>query len=63
MGVVIDDFSKYPLVEKLHTLTAGEVITKLENMIATHGLIQELRTDNRPPFQNQELVEYLEYFL
>ena len=57
--VIIDNFSKYPVVEILRSLTAGEVILNLDKIMATHGLIQELRTDNGPPFQSQELAEYL----
>lgn len=35
------------------------MIPKLEKVMATHGLINELRTDNGPPFQSQELASYL----
>ncbi|KAJ1136977.1 hypothetical protein NDU88_003390 [Pleurodeles waltl] len=59
MLVVIDDFSKYPEVEMLDMTTAGQVIPCLEKVMATHGLIQELRTENGLPFSSQEFAEYL----
>ncbi|KAJ1208059.1 hypothetical protein NDU88_003449 [Pleurodeles waltl] len=59
MLVVTNDFSKYPEVEILDTSTAGQVIPRLEKIKATHGLIQELRTDNGLPFSSQEFAEYL----
>lgn len=59
MLVVLDEYSKYPEVEILSTLTAAEVIPKLEKVMATHGLIHELKTNNGPPFQSQELADYL----
>ena len=59
MMVIVDDFSKYPVVKVLNTVTAVDVILHLEKTMATHGLIQEIRTDNGPPFQSQELAEYM----
>ena len=49
--VIINDFSKYPVVEILRSLTAGEVILNLDKTMATHELIQELRTDNARLFK------------
>ena len=59
--LLIGDFSKYPVVEVVTTITSSETIVKLEKMITTHGLIQEIRTDNGPPFHSQDLAEYLEH--
>ena len=59
MMVLVDDFSKYPEIEIINNLTSKEVIIRLEKMLATHGLIKELRTDNGPPFQSQDLADYL----
>ena len=38
---------------------AAESIAKMEMIMATHGLIRELRTDNGPPFTSREWEEYL----
>lgn len=57
--VIIDDYSKYPEIEILSSLSAAEVIQKVEKVMATHGLLKEIRTDNGPPFQGQEFASYL----
>ncbi|KAJ1198807.1 hypothetical protein NDU88_002646 [Pleurodeles waltl] len=59
MLVVIDDFSKYPEVELLESTVTERVIPCLEKIMATHGIIQELRTDNGPPFSSHEFASYL----
>ena len=59
MLVVIDDYSKYPEVEIVQSTSAEETIPKIEKIIATHGLIKEIRTDNGPPFTSQEWATYL----
>ena len=48
MLVVMDDYSRYPEVEIVSSTGAAESIARLEKIMATHGLIRELRTDNRP---------------
>ena len=59
MLIVMHDFSSYPEVEIVTSTNASEAIAKLEKVMATHGLIRELRTDNRPPFNGQEWSDYL----
>ena len=59
MLVVMDDFSRYPEVEIVSSTGAAETISKFEKIMATHGLIRELRTDNGPPFNGQEWADYL----
>ena len=54
----MDDYSKYPEVEIVTSTNASETTAKMEKIMATHGLIKELRINNGPPFQGQEWVEY-----
>ncbi|KAJ1123001.1 hypothetical protein NDU88_001474 [Pleurodeles waltl] len=58
--ILVNDFSKYPEVEVISSLSAEVVIPRLEKIMATHGLISEIKTDNGPPFQSKELSEYFE---
>lgn len=57
--VVIDDYTKYPEIEVVGGQTAKEVITKMEKIIATHGIFEVVKTDNGLPFQGQEFADYL----
>ncbi|KAJ1173983.1 hypothetical protein NDU88_005807 [Pleurodeles waltl] len=50
MLVVIDNFSKYQEVEVLESTMTEQTMPRIEKILATHGLIQELRTENGPPF-------------
>ena len=59
MLVVVDDMSKYPEVEIVASTTASDTIPKFEKILATHGMIRELRTDNGPPFRGQEFADYV----
>ena len=56
MLVMVDDYSKYPEVEIVNTLSTNEVLQKLEKIMATHRVLIELRTDNGPPFHVQEMA-------
>ncbi|KAJ1116829.1 hypothetical protein NDU88_005034 [Pleurodeles waltl] len=58
--MMIDYHLKYSEVEIISTLTADRVIPKIEKILAIHGLISEIKTDNGPPFQSNELVCYFE---
>ena len=59
MLVVVDDMSKYPKVEIVASTAAADTISKFKKILATHGMIRELWTDNGPPFAGQEFADYL----
>lgn len=50
--VVVDDFSKYPVVSILHTLAAPTVIRHLRIIFAQFGSPDVLKSDNGSPFQS-----------
>lgn len=54
--VVMDDFSRFPEVEILHSTAAQSVIPRLDAIFARHGIPEKIRTDNGPPF-NSELFD------
>lgn len=58
--VVTDAYSKFPEVEIMTTTTAKAVIKRLDRIFATHGLPNEVRTDNGPPFNSKELEDYMQ---
>ncbi|XP_037572338.1 uncharacterized protein K02A2.6-like [Dermacentor silvarum] len=56
--VVVDDFSKYPVVSILHTLAAPTVIKQLRTMFAEFGCPEIVKSDNGPPFQSEGFAEF-----
>ena len=56
--VLVDDFTRYPEVEVLSSLTARAVIPKLEGIFARWGVPRVVKSDNGPPFQSKEFADY-----
>ncbi|XP_037577013.1 uncharacterized protein K02A2.6-like [Dermacentor silvarum] len=56
--VVVDDFSKYPVVSILHTLAAPTVIKQLRTIFAQFGCPEIVKSDNGPPFQSEGFAEF-----
>jgi len=61
--VVIDAYSKWPEVVEMCTGPAGvsaiRTVEELRRIFATHGLPQQLVSDNGPQFVSQQLAEFL----
>ena len=56
--IVVDDFSRYPEVEIMSSLTAKVVIHKLEGLFARWGTPKIVKSDNGSPFQSAEFANY-----
>ncbi|XP_014666499.1 PREDICTED: uncharacterized protein K02A2.6-like [Priapulus caudatus] len=56
--VVIDDYSRFPVVEILTKLTARSTIPKFDKIFSEYGIPVEVKTDNGPPFQGGEFREF-----
>ena len=54
--VIIDDHSKFPIVEAVSSTSAGTINTRLNNILAIFGIPQEIRTDNGPPFNSEQFA-------
>ena len=48
--VVIDDYSRFPEVDIVHSTSAKTVIPKLDRIFAAYGVPQVVKSDNGPPF-------------
>ena len=48
--VIIDDYSRYPEVEIISSLSAKSVIPKFDAIFARHSIPKVVKTDNDPPF-------------
>lgn len=60
--VVIEDHSKYPVVNILRTLAAPVVFSKLRTIFAQFGIPTVLKTDNGPPFHSGDFSRFAEEF-
>ena len=56
--VVIDEYSRFPEVEIVKSMSAKSVIPRLDAIFARQGISQELKTDNGPPFNGVEFSNF-----
>jgi hypothetical protein len=59
--VIIDEYSRYPVVETLTSLTAKSVIPLLDKTFSIFGIPKELKSVNGPPFNSQEFRKFADY--
>ena len=59
--VVIDDYSRFPLVEIVTSTSSAAVIPKLDKIMSEYGIPDILKSDNGPPFSSHEFVQFAEY--
>ena len=59
--ILVDDYSRYPLVEILNSATSRAVIQSLDNMLSMFGTPKKIRTDNGPCFISKEFREFSKY--
>ncbi|KAK3092635.1 hypothetical protein FSP39_005203 [Pinctada imbricata] len=59
--VVVDDHSRFPVVEFVHSTSAKSTIPKLDKIFSLFGIPEELKTDNGPPFQSADFAKFADY--
>ena len=59
--MVIDDYSRFPEIEILHSTAAKAVLPKLDRIFAVFGVPLVVKTDNGPPFNGREFAQFAEY--
>ena len=59
--VVIDDYSRFPEVEIVHSASAKTVLPKLDRVFAAYGVPQVVKSDNGPPFNGHEFAQFADY--
>ena len=57
--VLVDYYSRFPIVKAMRSTTAHAVIETLEEIFSDKGNPKVIRVDNEPPFQSTELRRYL----
>ena len=56
--LLIDEYSRFPEVEIVTSTSAASVIPKLHRILCTHGMPEEIKSDNGPPFNGEEIKNY-----
>ncbi len=56
--VALDAYSRYPEIEIVKTINTATITFALERIFATHGIPEEIKTDNGAPFQGKEFAEF-----
>ena len=51
--LVVDYFSKFPIIRKLHSLSTGAVISELKEIFGENGIPDTLITDGGPQFRSE----------
>ena len=57
----VDYFSDYFEIDKLHKKTGKSIIGRLKNIFTTHGIPDKLMSDNGPPFDSGEFVDFASF--
>lgn len=57
--VLIDEFSRYPLVGEVTTTAFHHVAPKLNEIFSMMGVPEVIKTDNGPPFNGEQFSSYL----
>ena len=59
--VAIDEYSRYPEVEFVHSTSAEAVIPHLDRIFSTHGFPESVKTDGGPPFNGTDTHAFKMY--
>ncbi|XP_041471780.1 uncharacterized protein K02A2.6-like [Lytechinus variegatus] len=59
--VIVDDHSRYPVVEIVTSTSAKAVIPKLDRVFAMFGVSEVVRSDNGPPYNSIEFAKFAHY--
>ena len=61
LDLVIDDHSRFPEIEVVHSTSAKAVILKLDRIFAAYGVRRVVKSDNGPPFNGGESAQFTKY--
>jgi len=56
--VIIDDHSRFPIVQTIKSTSFKYVKSKLDDILSTFGIPDVIRTDNGPPFNGKEFADF-----
>jgi transposase InsO family protein len=59
--VIIDDYSRYVIVESVPSLTAKDIIPVLDKVLSQFGVPDVIKWDNGPPFNSSAFTDFARY--
>lgn len=59
--VLIDDYSRFPIVELVRTTCSNPVIPCLDKIFSEFRIPEVVRSDNGPPFNSREFNEFAKH--
>ena len=60
--VLMDKFSRMPVVEEVKTTAADFFLPKLDAIFSLLGIPESLETDNGPPFNGEKFLDFCKYY-
>ncbi|TKS65153.1 Retrovirus-related Pol polyprotein from transposon 17.6 [Collichthys lucidus] len=59
--VIIDDYTRYPVVESVRSTSASTVIPVMDKIFSMFGIPRVVKTDNGPPFNSDQFSQFADY--
>ena len=59
--VIVDEYSRFPVVEIVHSTSVKTTITLLDKAFSQFGVHNVVKSDNGPPFNGSELAQFAKY--
>ena len=59
--VLVDENSRYPIVEIIRSVSANTVIPVLDNILAMFGIPEVIKSDNVAPFNSDAFASFAKH--
>ena len=59
--VLVDEYSRYPIVEIIRSVSANTVIIMLDNILAMFGVPEVIKSDNGAPFNSDVFASFAKH--
>ena len=59
--VIVDEYSRYPVVEVMHSTSANSVIPVMDKIFSMLSIPRTVKTDNGPPFNGEQFSKFAAY--
>lgn len=60
--VLIDEYSRYPIVEIVRSTSANTVIPVLDKIVSMFAIPKVIKTDNGSPFQSKAFADFMKFY-